>query len=159
MHVLDCIPHSLRWLRVANKSIRRTHVDQRLLVLLTERSADKLAEHGQEIGEGTSGTAQLLDVTPRDLDSHVVVAPSIAHMRNAVAAALTRPIITEPIRTGVTVLLPEIIFEQGYSPDSKRQHADVADADQDVIKVVVTLSALREVLQMRIIICGDCCRK
>ena len=121
--------------------------------------ADELAEHGQEIGEGTSGTAQLLDVTPRDLDSHVVVAPSIAHMRKAVAAALTRPIITEPIRTGVAVVLPEIIFEQGYSPDSKRQHADVADADQDVIKVVVTLPTLREVLQMRIIICGVCCRK
>ena len=89
---------------------------------------------------------------------HVVVTPGVASMRKAESAALTRPIIMEPICTGVTVLLPEILFEQGYSPDSKRQHADVADADQDVIKVVVTLSAL-EVLQMRIIICGDCCRK
>ena len=159
MHVLHCIPHSLRWLWVANKCIRRTHVDQRLLVLLTERSADELAEHGHEVGEGTSGTAQLLDVTPRDLDSHVVVAASIAHMRNAVAAALTRPIITEPIRTGVAVLLPEIILKQAYSPDSERPYADVADADQDVIKVVVTLPTLWEVLQMRIIIGGDCCRK
>ena len=80
-------------------------------------------------------------------------------MRNAVAAALTRPIITEPIRTGVAVLLPEILLKQAYSPDSERHYADVADADQDVIKVVVTLPTLWEVLQMRIIIGGDCCRK
>ena len=64
MHVLHCIIHSLRWLRVMNKCIRRTHVDQRLPMLLPEHSADELAEHGQELGEGTSGTAQLLDVTP-----------------------------------------------------------------------------------------------
>ena len=127
-------------------------------MLLTERSADELAEHGQEIGEGTSGTAQLLDVTPRDLDSHVVVAPSIAHMRKAVAAALTRPIITEPIRTGVAVLVPEIILKQAYSPFSESNHADVADADQDVIKVVVSFP-MREVLDLRIIIGGDCCPK
>ena len=130
-----------------------------LPMLLPKYSADELAEHGQETGECTSDTAQLLDVKPRDFDSHVVVAPGVASMRKAESAALTRPIVTTPIGNGVPVLLPEIIFEQGYSPDSKRQHADVADADQDVIKVVVTLSALREVLQMRIIICGDCCRK
>ena len=127
-------------------------------MLLTEHSADELAEHGQEIGEGTSGTAQLLDVTPRDLDSHVVVAPGIAHMRKAESAALTRPIVTAPIRTLVAVLLPEIIHEQALRPISESNHADVADADQDVIKVVVSFP-IREVLDMRIIFGGDCCRK
>ena len=63
-----------------------------------------------------------------------------------------------PIRTFVAVLLPEIIHKQALRPVSESNHANVADADQDVIKVVVTLSAL-EVLQMRIIIGGDCCRK
>ena len=127
-------------------------------MLLNEHRADELAEHGQEIGEGTSGTAQLLDGTPRDLDSHVVVAPGIAHMRKAVAAALTRPKVTTPIGTFVAVLLPEIIHEQGLCPVSESNHADVADADQDVIKVVVSFP-IREVLDMLIIIGGDCCRK
>ena len=127
-------------------------------MLLPEHSADELAEHGQEIGEGTSGTAQLLDVTPRDLDSHVVVAPGIASMRKAESAALTRPIVTKPIGNGVAVLLPEIIHEQALRPISESNHADVADADQDVIKVVVSFP-IREVLDMRIIIGGDCCPK
>ena len=127
-------------------------------MLLPEHSADELAEHGQEIGEGTSGTAQLLDVTPRDLDSHVVVAPGRAHMRKAVAAVLTRPIVTTPIRTFVAVHLPEIIHKQALRPISESNHADVADADQDVIKVVVSFP-MREVLDLRIIIGGDCCPK
>ena len=158
MHVLHCIPHILRWLRVVNKCIRRTHVDQRLHMLLTEHSADELAEHGQEIGQGTSGTAQLLDVTPRDLDSHGVVAPGIASMRKAESAALTRPKVATPISTGVAVLLPEIIHEQGLRLISESSDSDFANADQDVVKVIVSIP-IREVLDMRIICCGDCCRK
>ena len=127
-------------------------------MLLPEHSTDELAEHGQEIGEGTSGTAQLLDVTPRDFDSHVVVAPGIASMRKAESAALTRPIVTKPIGTVVAVLLPEIIHEQALRPISESNHADVANADQYVIKGVVSFP-IREVLQLRIIIGGDCCRK
>ena len=127
-------------------------------MLLPEHSADELTEHGQEIGEGTSGTTQLLDVTPRDLDSHVVVAPGIASMRKAESAALTRPIVTTPIGNGVAILLPEIIHEQALRPISESNHADVADADQDVIKVVVSFPML-EVLDLRTIIGGDCCPK
>ena len=127
-------------------------------MLLPEHSADELAEHGQEIGEGTSGTTQLLDVTPRDLDSHVVVAPGIASMRKAESAALTRPIVTTPIGNGVAVLLPEIIHEQALRPISESNHADVADADQNVIKVVVSFP-IREVLDLQIIIGGDRCPK
>ena len=116
-------------------------------MLLPEHSADELAEHGKEIGEGTSGTTQHLDVTPRDLDSHVVVAPGIASMRKAESAALTRPIVTKPIGNGVAVLLPEIFHEQALRPISERNHADVADADQDGIKVVVSFPT-REVLSL-----------
>ena len=129
-------------------------------MLLPEHSADELAEHGQEIGEGTSGTAQLLDVTPRDLDSHVVVAPCIASMRKAESAALTRPIVTKPIGTVVAVLLPEIIHEQALRPISESNHADFANANQNIniIKGIVSVP-IREVLDMRIICGGDCCRK
>ena len=130
-------------------------------MLLPEHSADELAEHGQEIGEGTSGTLQLLDVTPRDFDSHVVVAPGVASMRKAESAALTRPKVTTPIGTLVAVPLPEIIIhEQGLRPISESHHADVANADQDVVKVVVSFpTRTREVLEMRIICGGDCCQK
>ena len=102
-------------------------------MLLPKRSADVLlAERGQEIGERTSGTAQLLDVTPRDFHSHVVVAPGVASMRKAESAALTRPIVTTPIGTFVAVLLPEIINEQGLPPISESNHDDVANAGRNL---------------------------
>ena len=111
-------------------------------MLLPKHSADELARHGQEIGEGTSGTAQLLDVTPRDFDSHSVVAPGVASMRKAESAALTRPKVTTPMinrhrRRPVAVLLPEIIHEQGVRPISESNHANVANADQNVVWVRV----------------------
>ena len=115
-----------------------------------KHSAEELAEHGQEVGECTSGTAQLLDVTPRDFDSHVVVAPGIASMRKTESAALTCPKVTKPIGTGVAVLLPERIHEQGLRLISESSHADFANADQDVIKVIVSFP-IREAL--------DSCRK
>ena len=127
-------------------------------MLLPKHGADELAEHGQEIGECTSSTAQLLDVTPRDFDSHVVVTPGVASMRKAESAALTRPKVTTPIGTGVAVLLPEIIHEQGLRLISENNDADFANADQDVITVIVSFPIL-EVLDMRIICGGDCCRK
>ena len=127
-------------------------------MLLPKHSADELAEHGQEIGECTSGTAQLLDVTPRDFDSHVVVAPGVASMRKPESAALTRPKVTTPIGTGVAVLLPEMTHEQGLRLISESSHANFANANQDVIKVIVSIS-IREVLDMRVICGGDCCRK
>ena len=121
-------------------------------MLLPEHSADELAEHGQEIGQCTSGAAQPPDVTPRDFDSHVVVAPGVASMRKAESAALTRPKVTTPIGTFVAVLLPEIINEQGLRPISESNHANVANADQDVVEVVVSFpTRTREVLEMRII--------
>ena len=79
-------------------------------------------------------------------------------MRKAESAALTRPIVTKPIGNGVAVLLPEIIHEQALCPISESNHANVANADQDVIKVVVSFP-MREVLDLRIIIGGDCCPK
>ena len=72
-------------------------------------------------------------------------------MRKAESAALTRPKVTTPIGTGVAVLLPEIIHEQGLRPISESNHADhdVADADQDVVEVVVSFpTRTREVLEM-----------
>ena len=79
-------------------------------------------------------------------------------MRKAESAALTRPKVTTPIGTGVAVRLAEIIHEQGLRPMSESNHTDVANANQYVVKVVVSFPS-REVLEMRIICGGDCCRK
>ena len=75
-------------------------------------------------------------------------------------AAHTRPKATTPIGRVVAVLLPEIIHKQALRPVSESNHADVADADQNIniIKGIVSLP-IREVLDMRIISGWDFCSR
>ena len=73
-------------------------------------------------------------------------------------AAHTRPKATTPIGRVVAVLLPEIIHDQDLRLISESNHADFANADQNIIKGIVSLP-IREVLDMRIISGGDCCSR
>jgi hypothetical protein len=75
-------------------------------------------------------------------------------------AAHTRPKATTPIGRVVAVLLPEIIHDQDLRLISESNHADFANADQNIIKGIVSLPIqVREVLDMRIISGGDCCSR
>ncbi len=88
-------------------------------VLLTELAVDELTQGADEVCETGQAWAYSLDIPPRDLNPHIVVAPRISTMGETHPPSLAGPEIAAPIGDTVTMFLAEIVDKHFLNPRGK----------------------------------------
>ena len=83
------------------------------------------------------------DIFPGDFDAHVVVASGVPSMRETHPATIARPKIATPVGRTVTIFLADILDQQLLNPGCKTFNSDLANANNNVIVVIVRLDSKR----------------